>query len=158
MQIAILGGTGDLGGGLALRLAHDTDHEIAIGSRDPDRANEAANAYRRTLEDSGSSGRIDGGENADVAAGADVVLVAVPASYLASAIESVADRLNDDAILVTPANGIDAHADGFAAVKPEAGSLTAVAAAAAPASNPVVGAFHTLAAGRLLVRASRTTA
>lgn len=149
MQLAILGGTGALGGGLTLRFAHDTEHQLSVGSRDPERATEAAAAYRETLDDRGVEARIESGGNADVAAGADVVVAAVPATYVASTIESVADRIRDDAIIVSPANGIDAHADGFAAVTPDAGSLTAVAANAAPASNPVVGAFHTLAAGRL---------
>ncbi len=38
MRIALLSGTGDIGEGLALRFARDTDHEILIGSRDPEKA------------------------------------------------------------------------------------------------------------------------
>ncbi|AGN02728.1 NADPH-dependent F420 reductase [Salinarchaeum sp. Harcht-Bsk1] len=149
MQIAILGGTGALGGGLALRLAHDTDHELSIGSRDPERAADAAASYRETLADRGVNSRIESGANPDAAAGAAVVVAAVPATYVADTIETVADRLHEDAIVVSPAVGIDAHAHGFDAAQPAPGSVTATAADAAPASNPVVGAFHTLAAGRL---------
>jgi len=53
MRIALLGGTGDIGEGLALRWAHDTDHEVIIGSRDPERARDAAERYTATLADPG---------------------------------------------------------------------------------------------------------
>ena len=38
MQIALLGGTGDIGEGLALRLARDTEHTVVVGSREAERA------------------------------------------------------------------------------------------------------------------------
>ena len=37
MHVALLGGTGDIGEGLALRWGLDTDHELLVGSRDPER-------------------------------------------------------------------------------------------------------------------------
>jgi len=44
MEIAILGGTGDIGEGLALRWGRDTDHAVTVGSREAERAREAAAA------------------------------------------------------------------------------------------------------------------
>jgi len=38
MQIALLGGTGDIGEGLAVRLARDTGHDVVIGSRKAEKA------------------------------------------------------------------------------------------------------------------------
>jgi NADPH-dependent F420 reductase len=149
VQIAILGATGDFGGALALRLAADTDHETVVGSRDPSRARDAVEDYRETLADAGADASISGAGNADAADGADVVIAAVQAYHLESTVETVADRLGDDAILVSPAVGLDAHEDGFGYRPPDVGSATALAAETAPDDVPVVGAFHSIAAGSL---------
>ncbi|QSG06611.1 NADPH-dependent F420 reductase [Halapricum desulfuricans] len=148
MRIAILGGTGDIGEGLALRWGYDTDHELVIGSREADRARAKADEYETELDSRGRDVTIDGAANPDAAAGADVVVTAVPAYHLTDTIEAVADEL-DDAVLVSPAVGMQRDGDGFHYNPPSAGSVTALAADAAPEGVPVVGAFHNLAAGRL---------
>jgi len=148
MQIAILGGTGDVGEGLALRWGYDTDHEVIVGSRDAERAREAASSYESKLAEHGRDVTIEGAKNPEAAAGADAVVAAVPAYHLTDTIEAVADEL-DDAVLVTPAVGMQRDEDGFHYNPPSAGSVTALAAGAAPEDTPVVGAFHNLAAGRL---------
>ena len=148
MQIAILGGTGDIGEGLALRWGYDTDHEVVVGSRDAERAREAASNYESKLDEHGRDVAIEGAENPEAAAGADVVVAAVPAYHLTDTIEAVTDEL-DDTVLVSPAVGMQRDEDGFHYNPPSAGSVTALAAGAAPEDVPVVGAFHNLAAGRL---------
>ena len=149
MRIALLGGTGDIGEGLALRWAHDTDHEVVIGSRDPETAREAAEAYAATLADRGVEASLSGFENAMAADRGDVVVLAVPPYHVADTVEHVADRLGEDHILVTPATGMQRDDDGFHYHRPGAGSVTQLAVDAAPEGVPVVGAFHNLAAGRL---------
>ncbi|QSG15522.1 NADPH-dependent F420 reductase [Halapricum desulfuricans] len=148
MQIAILGGTGDVGEGLALRWGYDTDHEVIVGSRDTERAREAASSYESKLAEHGRDVTIEGAKNPEAAAGADAVVAAVPAYHLTDTIKAVADKL-DDAVLVTPAVGMQRDEDGFHYNPPSAGSVTALAAGAAPEDTTVVGAFHNLAAGRL---------
>ncbi|QSG13085.1 putative dinucleotide-binding enzyme [Halapricum desulfuricans] len=148
MRIAILGGTGDIGEGLALRWGYDTDHELVIGSREADRARAKADEYETELDSRGRDVTIEGAQNPDAAADADAVVAAVPAYHLTDTIEAVADRL-DDAVLVSPAVGMQRDGDGFHYNPPSAGSVTALAADAAPEDVPVVGAFHNLAAGRL---------
>jgi len=148
MQIAILGGTGDVGEGLALRWGYDTDHEVVVGSRDAERAREAASSYESKLAEHGRDVAIEGAENPEAAAGADVVVAAVPAYHLTDTIEAVAGEL-DDAVLVSPAVGMQRDEDGFHYNPPSAGSVTALAVDTAPEDTPVVGAFHNLAAGRL---------
>jgi len=149
MEIALLGGTGDIGEGLALRWAYDTDHEIVIGSREADRAAGKAEEYEVELDSRGVDVDIAGESNADAAAGADVIVLAVPAYHLADTIEAVVDDLADDAILVTPAVGMKRDEAGFHYNRPGVGSVTELAAEAAPEGVPVVGAFHNLPAGRL---------
>jgi NADPH-dependent F420 reductase len=148
MQIALLGGTGDIGEGIALRLARDTDHDVVIGSRDADKAVSAAADYSETIEEYGADASVDGAANPAAASGADVVVLAVPAYYLADTIDAVADELGDG-ILVSPAVGMQRDEDGLHYNPPGVGSVTELAASSAPDDVPVVGAFHNLAADRL---------
>ena len=148
MDIALLGGTGDIGEGLALRWADDTDHTVVVGSRDAGKAAAAAEEYEATLAGRDGAATIEGLTNADAAARADVVVTAVPAYHLTDTVEAVADELGD-AILVSPAVGMKHDEDGFHYNRPGVGSVTELAATAAPDGTPVVGAFHNLAAGRL---------
>ena len=148
MRIALLGGTGDIGEGLALRWAYDSDHEVVIGSRDPDKARAKAEEYETELDSRGRDVKVTGFRNEMAADRADVVVLAVPAYHLTDTVTEVADKL-DDTILVSPAVGMKKDDDGFHYNPPPAGSVTALAADAAPEGVPVVGAFHNLAAGRL---------
>ncbi|WP_247006449.1 NADPH-dependent F420 reductase [Halorientalis litorea] len=149
MEIALLGGTGDIGEGLALRWAYDTNHDVVIGSRDADRAETKAEEYETELASRGVETTVRGAANPEAAAGADVVVLAVPAYHLADTVESVADTLADDAVLVSPAVGMKRDDAGFHYNRPGAGSVTQLAVDAAPGDVSVVGAFHNLPAGRL---------
>jgi NADPH-dependent F420 reductase len=76
MRIGIVGGTGREGRGLALRWAA-AGHEVALGSRDAERARARAEELRALLP-GGAPGKIEGGSNEDAANGAQVVVLAVP--------------------------------------------------------------------------------
>jgi len=149
MRIALLGGTGDIGEGLALRWAYHTDHEVVIGSRDPDKARAKAEEYETELSSRGVDRKINGFANAMAADRARVVVLAVPAYHVSDTVAAVADSLDDETILVTPATGMQRDDDGFHYNRPGAGSVTELVAGAAPDDVSVVGAFHNLAAGRL---------
>jgi NADPH-dependent F420 reductase len=148
MRIALCGGTGDLGEGLCLRWAKDTDYELLVGSRDPEKARDAVGRYEGTLDEHGVDAQVKGFANEMAADRADVVLACVPAYHLVDTIESIADRL-DGSILVSPAVGMKREESGLQYNRPGAGSVTALAAGAAPDDVPVIGAFHSLAAGKL---------
>lgn len=87
--IAILGGTGKEGGGLALRWAHK-GHRVVIGGRSAERAQEAAEAMNATLGGS----LVSGAANADAAAAADIVVLAVPYAAQQSTVQDVAAALS----------------------------------------------------------------
>lgn len=88
-SIAVLGGTGKEGGGLALRWAHK-GHRVIIGGRDAARASEAADAMKAAL---GGAADISGAANADAAAQADIVVLAVPYAAQQSTVEDVREGL-----------------------------------------------------------------
>ncbi|WP_137283870.1 NADPH-dependent F420 reductase [Halorussus salinisoli] len=149
MRIALLGGTGDIGQALALRWARDTDHEILIGSRDPEKARQKADEYETELDSVGVEREVKGFANEMAADRSDVVVLAVPAFHVQDTVEAVADRIEDADVLVSPAVGMDRDEDGFHYKPPKAGSVTELVADAAPEDVPVVGAFHNLSADRL---------
>ena len=149
MRIALLGGTGDIGEGLALRWAYHTNHEVVIGSRDPEKARATADEYEAEIESRGVDTKITGFENGMAADRAGVVVLTVPAYHIADTVEAVEDSLSEGDILITPATGMKRDEDGFHYHRPGAGSVTKLAVEAAPEGVPVVGAFHNLAAGRL---------
>ncbi|MFB6157370.1 MAG: NADPH-dependent F420 reductase [Haloferacaceae archaeon] len=149
MEIALLGGTGDIGEGLALRWGRDADHDLLVGSRDPEKARAKAAEYAETLADRGIEASIEGLGNAAAAERASVVVLSVPPYHVGDTVETVAGALAPGDVLVSPAAGLKRDEDGFHYHRPGAGSVTRVAAEAAPDDVPVVGAFHNLAAGRL---------
>jgi len=149
MNIALLGGTGDIGEGLALRFAYHTTHDVLVGSRDAGKAEAKAEEYETELDSRGVDVTVRGGTNAEVARVADVVVLVVPPYHVTDTIDAVADELDEGDVLVSPATGMDRDGDGFHYAPPPAGSVTEHAADAAPEGIPLVGAFHNLAAGRL---------
>ena len=73
MNIAILGGTGKEGFGLALRWAR-AGETIIIGSRDAARAQESADKIKTRA----SQSKISGADNIAAASAADVIVLTVP--------------------------------------------------------------------------------
>ncbi len=87
--IAILGGTGDLGTGLAIRWSK-AGHRIVIGSRTLEKArNAVANLARISPETPA-----DAMENPDAAAAGDIVVLTVPAEHQTSTLASVRTGLS----------------------------------------------------------------
>ncbi|WP_449472212.1 NADPH-dependent F420 reductase [Sphingobium chungangianum] len=86
--IAVLGGTGKEGGGLALRWAHK-GHRVIIGSRTAERAMEAAAQMNEVLGDN----RVTGAPNAEAAAQGEIVVLAVPYAAQQSTVQEVATAL-----------------------------------------------------------------
>ena len=148
--VAILGGTGELGRGLARRLA-PTGLPLVLGSRDAPRA-------RAVAEDlaAATAGDVRGASNQAAARLGDVVLVAVPwpahASLLAGLREELAGRVVVDCV-----NPLAVRAGAVRSLPVEEGSAAQQAAALLPRSR-VAAAFHHVAAASLLDPAGRLDA
>jgi NADPH-dependent F420 reductase len=148
MDIALLGGTGDIGQALALRWAADTDHGVVIGSREASRARQKADEYEAELASRGIDRTVEAGDNAAAAEAGEVVVLAVPPYYVRGVVEGIDDVVGD-AVLVNPGVGIERDETGFNYNPPGVGSVTELVAETAPDPNRVVGAYHNLPAGRL---------
>ncbi|MEV0993552.1 NADPH-dependent F420 reductase [Nonomuraea sp. NPDC050202] len=134
LSIAILGGTGDQGKGLARRFAL-AGHPVLIGSRSAQRAQEAAESI---------GAGATGDENAVVAARADIVIVAVPYEGHKALLESLRGELAGK-IVVDCVNPLGFDKQGAYALQVEEGSAAQQAAAVLPDSR-VVAAFHHVSA------------
>ncbi|WP_433222185.1 NADPH-dependent F420 reductase [Dactylosporangium sp. CS-047395] len=132
--IAVLGGTGPQGRGLARRFAA-AGLEVVLGSRSAERAEATA---------AGLPGRVRGLANLDAADAGDIVIVAVPWDGHAELLREVAPVLTGK-IVVDCVNPLGFDKQGaYALVVPE-GSAAQQAAAILPWST-VVGAFHNVSA------------
>ena len=134
--IAVLGGTGPQGRGLARRFAA-AGLKVVIGSRTAERADAAA-------AELASVGAVSGASNAEAARAGDVVLVVVPWEGHAELLTELALVLAGKVVVdcVNPL-GFDKH--GAFALAVEEGSATQQAAAIL-AESRVVGAFHNVSA------------
>ena len=102
MKIGILGGTGNMGGGLALRLS--LKHEITVGSRSVDKAEEAAGeleAKARGFYQSAMRGSITGALNENVVEGREIIIETLPASAAVTTLATIRDRLTPDQVVVS---------------------------------------------------------
>ncbi len=88
MRIAIIGGTGKEGGGLAIRWAR-AGHVVVIGSRDGDRARERAAELTRGHGAIAGGVQIEGGDNLSAASAAEVVVLTVPYAAHAETLRAI---------------------------------------------------------------------
>jgi NADPH-dependent F420 reductase len=93
LAVAILGGTGDQGRGLAIRLAH-AGQRVLIGSRAPERAAAAASEVAAL-----TGSFVESGGNYDVAAQADLVIVAVPFAGHADTLRELVEPLRGKIVI-----------------------------------------------------------
>lgn len=144
-RIAVIGGTGPQGKGLAYRFARH-GHEVVIGSRAAEKAEPVAQEIADRLRAEGRTPHISGAANSDAAAAAEMVLLAVPFDGHDELVESLADQLADTTI-VSCVNPLGFDKGGPYGLDVERSA--AEAAAAIVPSATVVGAFHHVAAASL---------
>lgn len=100
MRIAILGGTGNLGRGLALRWAER--HEIAIGSRFREKAEALVLQYLLVAKedfDKDYEGKIWGAENREAAKKAEVAVLTVPGPHVLSLVSDLRGELGNKVVI-----------------------------------------------------------
>ena len=136
--VAVLGGTGEQGRGLARRFAL-AGHPVVLGSRSAERAQQAAQGLPAT---------VTGAANADAAAQGDVVIVAVPWEGHKELLQALAPVLAGK-IVIDCVNPLGFDKQGAYALPVEEGSAAQQAAVVLPDSR-IVAAFHHVSAVLLL--------
>ena len=146
-SIGIVGGTGDLGRGLALRLAK-AGHAIWIGSRKADQALEAANSLKAELASRGvSEPNIDGMDNVAAAERGDIVFVTVPFGAHTPTLESIREAVQGK-VLVDVTVPLVPPRVARVQLPPE-GSAGTIAQTLLGEAVQVVSAFQNVAAAHL---------
>jgi 8-hydroxy-5-deazaflavin:NADPH oxidoreductase len=142
--LAVIGGTGALGSGLARRLAR-AGHEVIIGSRTRQKAAEAAGALKAGL--AGAAVSIEGATNAEAARLGEVVLVTVPWSNHSAILDEIKPHVVGKIVVDTTVPLVPPR---VARVQlPPEGCAALTAQAQLGEGVRVVSAFHNVAAEKL---------
>ena len=149
--IAIVGGTGDLGPGLAIRLAA-AGFSIVIGSRDPERAVATAGEARDAVEKhTGSAPDVKGLENTEAAKNCSMVIMTVPYKGQYETLKSLAESLEVGNILVDTTSPLATAIGGspLRTLEMPGGSVAELPQKTVPEGVHVVSAMHTVGANGL---------
>jgi 8-hydroxy-5-deazaflavin:NADPH oxidoreductase len=144
--VAVIGASGALGFGLAVRLAA-AGVPIAIGSRDETRAQETAERARATIPD----GQFSAHDNAGAAEAAHTVILSVPFRNQAETLHNLAQALAPGQLLIDATVPLAAAVGGKATrtLGVWQGSAAEQAREMAPEGVRVVSALHTVSAASL---------
>lgn len=134
--VAIVGGTGNLGGALAMRLGAP-GVKIIIGSRDAEKAKNAVATLKPKLR----AGEMVGMTNREAVKDADFVVIAVPYEGHAQMVSDLKGQLGGKIVIdtVVPLNKVKPFV-------PAAGSALQEAQQILAGEAPVVGALHNISA------------
>lgn len=142
--IAIIGGTGPAGAGVALRWAR-AGETVIIGSRDAARASLTAEAIRERV---GAQAQVSGMENSAACAACDLLMLAVPFDGQAALLKQLKASIRPGSILIDATVPLAASVGGRASrtLGVWQGSAAQQAAELVPKGVSVVAAFQNVSA------------
>lgn len=150
-RIAIIGGTGDQGKGLALRWAK-AGFDIIVGSRAAERAEDAAKDMKEILTKAGfPDAAVSGAHNLEAAASSNLVVLTVPFAAQINTLKEIRDKLQPGTVLIDVTVPLEPAVGG----KPTrvlgvwAGSAAEQCKEQVPDTVTVVSAFHNVGAEAL---------
>jgi NADPH-dependent F420 reductase len=145
--IAVIGGTGPAGMGLALRWAR-AGETVIIGSRNEERAQQTAAAIQRRA---GPDANVSGMENSAACDAADILMLTVPFEAQATLIKQLKGAMTDGSILIDATVPLAASVGGRASrtLGVWQGSAAQQAAELVPKGVSLVAAFHNVSAEML---------
>ncbi|MDD1694968.1 MAG: NADPH-dependent F420 reductase, partial [Methanoregula sp.] len=143
MKIGIVGGTGDIGEGMAMRLSPLFD--VVVGSREQDKAEATCVMGRELLKKRGKACSLTGVSNQAAIDAADIVILAIPYKHLAGTLETLHGF--EGKIVVSPVNPME-KTDHFVFVPPGEGSAALMIKRMLPKEARICSAFNTIAANK----------
>ncbi len=151
MKIGIVGGTGGMGEGFALRWCKK--HDVIVGSRDAQKAKEAAENYSKTAREAFGTiaGSITGEDNIALGKDVDVLILSIPYEFINDTCGRLAGKIRDDCVVVSPIVPMTRTDAGFVYIPLEQGKKQAAEMVAdkLPPRSRVVSAFHTISEVKL---------
>jgi len=152
MKVGLIGGTGGMGEGFALRWS--SRHDVIIGSREVQKAKDAAETYTKVAKESYGNrmtGSITGDENLAVAKSSDILLLSIHYEHIADMCSQLSKQLRNDCIVITPIVPMEKTGAGFVYIPLEQAKKPAaeIVADNLPPRSRIVSAFHTISEARL---------
>lgn len=143
MKIGIVGGTGDIGEGMAMRFSPFFD--VIVGSREADKAEATCTMGREMLMKRGKPCSLKGVTNQAAIDAADIVVLAIPYKHVISTLETLHGFENK--IVISPVNPME-KTDHFVFVPPPEGSMALLIRKILPKEARICSAFNTIAANK----------
>ncbi|NYT16606.1 MAG: NADPH-dependent F420 reductase [Methanomicrobiales archaeon] len=143
MKVGIVGGTGDIGEGIAMRLS--PNHDVFIGSREEDKAESSCTTCTAALTGLGIRCSLSGHSNQEAIDRSDIVILAIPFRHLVPTLSSLSGF--EDKIVVSPINPMEKR-EFFVYTPPEEGSAALLVRKMLPEGTTVCSAFNTVAANK----------
>ncbi len=102
MKVGIIGGTGGMGKGFALRWSKN--HDVIIGSRDASRASSSAEEYTNLAKESFGeiNGTITGKDNLSVAKESDVLILSIPYENIDTLCSEILPEIKESCVVISP--------------------------------------------------------
>lgn len=154
MKIGIVGGTGGMGEGFALRWC--ANHQIVIGSRDKNKASEVANNYMKIAQEfykekMTEGGGISGDNNFDLVKDLDILILSIPYESINDTCSKLSQDISDSCIIISPIVPMKWTEKGFRYIPFEEGKKTAAELVADnfKSRSRIVSAFHTISEVKL---------
>lgn len=152
MRIGIIGGTGGMGKGFAIRWCQK--HDILIGSRDAKKAEEAADEYLTLVqkEVDNFKGKIIGKDNLSVAKESDVLILSIPYENIDAVCSQLLPHVKDDCVVISPIVPLTKTDAGFEFVsfKDKKPSAYEMVQKHMKNKTKLVSAFHTISEKKLV--------
>ncbi|HET7345379.1 MAG TPA: NADPH-dependent F420 reductase [Nitrososphaeraceae archaeon] len=152
MKIGIIGGTGGMGKGFALRWCEN--HDVVIGSRESAKAEEAAKEYADLAQKEYSSlkGKITGKDNISVAKESDVLILSIPYENIDTICSQLLPNVRDDCIVISPIVPLTKTDAGFEFIsfKDKKPSAFELVQKHMRNKSKLVSAFHTVSEKKLI--------
>jgi 8-hydroxy-5-deazaflavin:NADPH oxidoreductase len=143
VKIGIVGGTGDIGEGMAVRLS--PLFEVIVGSREKEKAEATCQFGIETLKKRGQKCSLTGVSNQEAVDNAEIVILAIPFKYLLGTLETLHGF--EGKIVISPVNPMEKK-DFFTFVPPAEGSAALLIKRLLPPTARICTAFNTIAANR----------
>src|SRR6202795_2284013 len=145
--IAVIGGTGPAGMGLALRWAR-AGETVIIGSRDAARAQPTAEAIRKRA---GATAQVSGMDNSAACAASDLLVLTVPFEGQAALLKQLKPAIRPGSVLIDATVPLAASVGGRASrtIGVWQGSAAQQTAELVPKGVSVAAAFHNVSAEQL---------
>ena len=153
MRVGIIGGTGGMGKGFALRWCYN--HDIIVGSRDAQRAKEAVQSYievAREAYGNSMTGSISGDDNFSLAKNSDILILSIPYESIDDTCDRLVKEVRNECVIVSPIVPMTRIDAGFSYIPIEKGKKFAAEMVAdkLPPRSRVVSAFHTISEVKLI--------